>query len=143
VKNLRAFEILVILIGVAALASAAAPAPGAPGDEVPVLKAVCSADCGEYADVSCDGTTCNAVDRNCAADQRGYVVCNGVTTYCPVCPLEPECTTGETKTVHTGVCCDFPDIPDGAFVKVYRCINGQWSFHPLIGCLSSPVCAPF
>jgi hypothetical protein len=140
-RTSRALEILVVLIGVSALAGAAGPVPGAPGDEVLVVKSVCSADCGEYADVSCSGTTCNAVDRNCAAGQRGYVVCSGTTIYCPVCPAEPECTTGETKTVHTGICCDFPDMPDGEMVKTYRCINGSWSM-PLTGCFASPLCAP-
>lgn len=53
------------------------------------------ADCAEYPNVSCQGnTTCTAVDRNCSFNQRGYVNCDGNTTYCgPICEGGGGCTT--------------------------------------------------
>jgi len=50
--------------------------------------ATCTASCGSYASVSCttSGTgSCTAVDRDCAAGERGRVTCGSTTTYCPPC----------------------------------------------------------
>jgi hypothetical protein len=58
----------------------------------PGAKIVCTADCNPYTDVTCSGSgMCTAVDRNCAAGQRGYVTCNGVTTPCPGPECEDSC----------------------------------------------------
>lgn len=48
------------------------------------------ADCGSYSDLWCSDSTnpcsCTSQDRNCSAGRRGFVRCNGSTTYCgPVC----------------------------------------------------------
>jgi hypothetical protein len=64
-----------------ALAAAKRPALG-------MEKALCTATANcESGTVSCQGnnstTSCTAVDRNCGANQRGYVTCDGVTTFCP------------------------------------------------------------
>ena len=64
---------------------AGAPAPAA-------LQCYCSASANCWNDtvVSCSDSSspcdCTGVDSSCSAGQRGYVRCNGVTTYCPVCP---------------------------------------------------------
>jgi hypothetical protein len=68
-------------------------------------KATCFANCGTDPVVSCTGTTCTGVDRNCPANQRGHVSCttNGVTTttFCQsTCPISGNCQTCDT----TGDC---------------------------------------
>ena len=64
--------------GAIALASTARK----PGGEI---EATCTVteDCNELADISCSGTTCQAVSRDCSpwSCERGWVKCNGVTTY--------------------------------------------------------------
>lgn len=65
-------------------AVAAAKRPAALGME----KALCTATANcESGTVYCEGhnstASCTAVDRNCVAGQRGYVTCDGVTTFCP------------------------------------------------------------
>ena len=80
----------------------------------------CEANCSPYSKVSCSGGTCSSVDRNCSAGQRGYVQCDGVTTYCPVCPT-PGCNEGWVE-YRDGGCCQ------GGYQKwhVYECIGGAW-----------------
>jgi hypothetical protein len=83
------------------------------------VKANCTANCGGGSSVSCSGTgTCVAVDRNCAAGERGYVHCSGqAVKYCPPC----QCQEGATRQYPAG-CCAF-----GEFRVVYEeCINGRW-----------------
>jgi hypothetical protein len=77
----------------------------------------CEADCGPYGSVSCSGDTCSAVDRNCAAGQRGYVQCDGATTYCPTCG----CPEGWVEW-RDGGCCS------GGRQRYleYECISGVW-----------------
>lgn len=56
------------------------------------LESACTAtaSCGSYGTVSCEGaSTCSATDRNCP--NRGYVICDGVYTYCPICTIEDFC----------------------------------------------------
>lgn len=93
----------------------------------PLEKIICSAiaDCGEYTDVSCasdvNGTTCQAVDRDCSIGQRGYVRCGSSYTYCPVCPI---CTEGTYRWVTSRACCE-----DGSRMKKIlqeRCSGGRW-----------------
>jgi hypothetical protein len=100
------------------MAPAAAPAAAVADQNQPVLasnrgrisgeKSQCLANCGTY-NVICNYTapsTCTAVDRNCPST-KGYVTCNGVTTYCtPVCPGTPICTPGTTRLLWSGYCCD-------------------------------------
>jgi hypothetical protein len=85
----------------------------------------CTADCGPYSDVSCTTNgTCTAVDRNCPS-QRGWVTCNGDTTFCPVCEQPPpECTEGATRNIPTGICCG---CSRQERIRE-QCINGQWEF---------------
>lgn len=89
-------------------------------------QAVCKADCGALPDVSCSGTSCSAMDRNCGAGQRGYVECNGVRTYCPICG----CTEGQVRYRTTNVCCcnyDDPINPEPRSMVVEEiCHNGTW-----------------
>jgi len=68
-----------------------------------LAKALCSASasCGTST-ISCQGnnstTSCTATDRNCSVGQRGFVTCDGVTTYCTTCPIDwcKECSaTGD------------------------------------------------
>ncbi|HEY9422116.1 MAG TPA: hypothetical protein VIW92_11935, partial [Thermoanaerobaculia bacterium] len=78
-----------------ALAVAKRPALG-------MEKALCTATayCHNGTTVSCQGnnstTSCTAVDSNCANGQRGYVTCDGVTTYCVACDPCTQCNaTGD------------------------------------------------
>lgn len=59
-------------------------------------QAICIADCDPYTDVTCSGSSCSAVDRDCEAGERGHVECDGNYTYCPVCP-PPPCTLAECR----------------------------------------------
>lgn len=63
-------------------------------------KATCTVteDCDALPDISCMGTVCSAISRNCAIGfcERGQVTCNGVTTQCSqICPFN--CTNFECK----------------------------------------------
>ncbi|HRC86802.1 MAG TPA: hypothetical protein PK413_14435 [Thermoanaerobaculia bacterium] len=49
---------------------------------------------------SVSGTSCSGQDQNCAAGQRGFITCNGTTTWCPVCP----CPEGEFRFLEGGCC---------------------------------------
>jgi hypothetical protein len=98
----------------------------------------CSADCGSYSDVTCDEPgTCLAVDRDCDAGQRGYVVCNGVSEYCPVC--EQECTPGEYRFVDTSQCCK-----PTAVYQIYQTCDetGHWE-NSGSSCRTVPFCPLF
>jgi hypothetical protein len=133
------FASIVLVISLGGLAGAAdlpgsgalvaeastAPLTGAPlGEECKggsAFESHCTADCGDYPDVSCDGASCSAVNRNCSVGQQGYVVCDSSYTYCPECP---ECTNGEYM-------CDVTDWecwPGRWETDVYKCINEHWVF---------------
>lgn len=76
------------------------------------------ADCAEYSNLWCNDNTnpcnCSSQDRNCNIGQRGYVSCNGVTTYCgPACLVcDPTCSGRSCNsnsdcsngTCPTGIC---------------------------------------
>lgn len=66
-----------------------APALGLPDEPVP--QATCTAQCWDFSEVSCTGTSCEAVDSDCANGARGYVDCNGLQQFCPRCPLKAYC----------------------------------------------------
>jgi hypothetical protein len=82
---------------------------GGAGDN---LTCTVTEDCDELPDISCSGSTCSAITRNCSgySCQRGQVTCNGVTTYCSqVCP--PNCTFFQCRQACkqpgcVGVCLD-------------------------------------
>lgn len=105
-------------------------------------KSVCSATalCTPFPSVSCStstpGATCQAVDRNCAAGQQGFVRCNTSYTYCPICD-PPECTEGAIQDIPTGNCCF-----DGRTEKErQKCIGGHWVFQSLV-CKPPFLCPP-
>lgn len=104
----------------AALSQVLAPVFTALGD-VGAQSVMCSEDCNELPDIACTGNTCSAVSRNCPS-QRGYVVCDGVYTYCAdPCPV---CEDDDIRIVFTGECCS---ACDGTGYKDFqKCINGQW-----------------
>ena len=87
------------------------------------VKAMCTADCGPFTDVSCSGNVCNAANRSCPGEQ-GHVTCDGTTYYCPACSAE--CTEGQFKIVFGSTC----GCPDGLSTERdrYQCIGGQWVF---------------
>ncbi len=74
------------LLAQAALAGLA----GSPTPAAPQCYCSATAHCSDGSTVSCSDSSgpcdCTGVDASCSAGQRGYVSCNGVTTYCPVCP---------------------------------------------------------
>lgn len=91
----------------------------------PIAPAYCIADCSpDGPDVDCTGDTCSAVDRNCSAGQRGYVTCDGYTTFCPTCGGPPgvECTDGDVRDVPTGSCCG----SRASWEHFQVCQNGHW-----------------
>jgi len=76
------------------------------GDPIP--PATCTASCAPYGSVSCSGSSCSAVDRNCSAGQCGYAKCGSTYYYCPSCPPPPppppSCSqcTGPSECGETG-----------------------------------------
>ncbi len=87
-------------------------------------RAICIATCSSGSTVSCSYTppaTCVAVDSSCPS-QRGYVSCNGVTTYCPVCGAV--CNEGTYFFSPLGECC----AARREYNDKYQCINGQWQW---------------
>ncbi len=80
-------------------------------------QSVCTAEasCGGDPPLSCSGnSTCSTVDRNCDIGQRGSVTCDGVTTYCPLCPCDD-----------TPVCCRCDRYGD--CMSCCRCAGGTFS----------------
>ena len=61
------------------------------------IESSCSANCFGAGTASCSGgSSCYAVNRNCAAGEPGHAVCYGVTSaWCDPCPepVEPGCQT--------------------------------------------------
>jgi hypothetical protein len=108
----------------------------------PTEMTICSAiaNCGTYPNASCStdttGATCQAVDRNCAAGERGYARCGSTYTYCPVCPST--CTEGATRWVPTGYCCYY----GGAEKEQEQCISGEWQPLGSFRCGISAACPP-
>jgi hypothetical protein len=79
-----------------------------------------SADCLPFSQQSCIGTgTCVGVDRNCTVGERGYVTCNGSTTYCagPCCAQDGVCEYGygcgctDEDCCSLGACQGHPNCP--------------------------------
>ena len=74
------------------------PVPAARRPERIGEKSLCTATahCWNGTTVTCQGNnstaSCTATDSNCAVGQRGSVTCDGVTTLCPVCPCNLNCT---------------------------------------------------
>lgn len=65
---------------------------GGPGGQTK-LGCMVTEDCNELADISCSGSICSGISRDCSpfACQRGSVTCDGNTIQCSqVCP--PNCT---------------------------------------------------
>jgi hypothetical protein len=104
----------------------------------PIKPDFCFEDCDTHPDVSCSGDVCTAVNRNCAVGERGYVTCDGNTTFCPLCSEPPpECEEGTFDIVRTGQCCDCST--GGEVREIYKCINEQWVLQSS-GCGPSPSC---
>lgn len=92
-----------------------APSPVERADFGQLSICTAQASCGEYPAVSCEGnSTCSAVDRNCDIGERGSVTCDGVTTYCPLCPCDD-----------TPVCCRCER--EGDCMSCCRCAGGTFS----------------
>jgi hypothetical protein len=59
-----------------------------PGSKPGFMKAYCEALCGQDPVVSCSGSSCSAVNRNCPNEQ-GHVTCDGTTYWCSEpCPAD-------------------------------------------------------
>lgn len=95
---------LAVILGEPAATGSCAPQEtgvlfAAKGPRLGMAKALCdaTANCGSGVTRFCEDNTspanCTSVDSNCSIGQRGYVSCNGVTTFCPVCPCDgtPAC----------------------------------------------------
>lgn len=110
------------------------------GDPIP--PDFCSEDCDALPDISCTGSVCSAVSRNCAINERGYVTCDGVTTYCEEdCGTgPPPCEEGTFQVTPTGQCCDCYTT-GGAEMYREKCINGQWVLQSVF-CRPSSSCLP-
>jgi hypothetical protein len=127
-----------VMLSLAVASSCAESDPGAlvssqaPTDEsaaslgVVTTSATCSSTCGALPSVSCSGTSCTAVNRNCPAGEPGYAECDGVRTSCPAC----QCHDGDLQQVQvTNTCCCDPDVsrpvPRRLLVETI-CENGVW-----------------
>lgn len=96
--------------------------------------AFCQASCSPYSSVSCSGSSCSAVDRNCSVGQRGYVQCDGNYTYCPAC-FVAQCLNGAEEWVNWGCCCGAPVAKQNHRLRV--CVNGSWQYTNSYSCYSS------
>ena len=90
-------------------------------------QSTCVADCGNGTSVStinCPGT-CTATDVDCP-NSRGYVTCNGVSTYCSnACPPVPPCYNVE------GASCsprgsETSCLREDGWVYPCTCISSHW-----------------
>ena len=108
-------------------ASAPAPVEQALFASAGTLKSFCSADCGADPAISCTASVCSAFNRSCSAE-RGHIVCDGVTTWCPSACA---CTEGTFKFVNTGpnCSCEIPNSTSTGTPKDrYKCIGGEWVY---------------
>lgn len=91
------------------------------------VKSFCSADCGADPPISCTASVCSAFNRSCTAE-RGHIVCDGVTFWCPTACA---CTEGTFKLVATGPNCSC-EIEGGSGYGTpkdrYKCIGGVWVY---------------
>lgn len=87
-----------VVTGFLAIVLFAGSAQALAAKEKPTTPAGCSASasCGSNR-IRCSTSgsgSCQGVDRNCSAGQRGFVTCGSTTTYCPPCPSSlPPCET--------------------------------------------------
>jgi hypothetical protein len=87
------------------LTTLASPAPTLAAKRPIVGKATCMALCDSDPSVSCTGTTCSAVDRNCSTGTRGNVICDGVKTKCPTpCPPPPPPSCDDLAALCASTC---------------------------------------
>jgi hypothetical protein len=90
VKSLLLSCALLLMIGYAVspvLAAEAATAVGQGVSEQALGHCDAFADCDDGSFVSCTGSSsCTFFDSACPLE-RGYVECDGVRTYCPICPF--------------------------------------------------------
>lgn len=91
----------------------------------------CKATCGSSY-VDCNGSSCYAVDQNCAASVRGYVECDGNRTDCPAC-----CSEGAFDIWYIGGCCG---CNGGEWWGRKDCVNGVWEYGQFCGFGTCPVC---
>jgi hypothetical protein len=108
---------LIALVAAAGFAQAPVAAPAAPPPPIDMaagkapVKSSCTASCGGSATVSCSGSSCSAVDRNCGNNERGHVTCGTTTTYCAAsCSCDVVCTCG--VPCFTTPCVTGTDIQD-------------------------------
>lgn len=96
----------------------------------------CTVTCGTYPQVTCTVSgTCTGVERSCPGE-RGHITCNGVTTYCPACPI---CTEGSI-TWYEGF--DTPCCGNSRKERRERvCVDGQWQWTGNSSCTGKP-CMP-
>ena len=80
------------------IASLALPAPVDAARRPIVRKATCSANCWDGSTVTCTGTTCSGVNSNCAAGERGRVICDGTPVKCPKCIVDCEARANDCAT---------------------------------------------
>ena len=84
------------------------------------------ADCAEFTDKSCSDSTnpcsCTSQDRNCSLMKRGYVRCNGVTTYCG-----PKCSFPNCDPTCPGRSCTFDSDCSNNPCPQGSCREGQCS----------------
>lgn len=109
----------------------ACAASDAGADHGPHTDSYCEVDCGSsIISVDCQGD-CEAIDRNCAAGERGRVKCNGTTTsICPTCPVQ-SCTVGRFCPDGTYIECTSTagDCLGGGELCFVRC-DGVYTFCP-------------
>lgn len=94
----------------ATLAKAPAPVPAAKRPSQGLEKSACNAtaNCWDGTTRSCSGnTSCSAVDSNCSGGQRGSVTCDGVTTQCPSCCPDLDCTAERASCASDCAGCPF------------------------------------
>lgn len=136
-KRVKVFLGIAVLVAGCWASGVVEAGTGADEGKIEEQEAWCTASCDRHPKIECEGVVCIGVDRDCDADEPGYVECDGVRYDCPICP---ECIDGTTKIEWTGECCLIDPMGSwGEEQKIYRCFNQQWVSW-LEGCLQSPKC---
>jgi hypothetical protein len=102
-----------ILAGLIAFVLAASAVPATAATAQRPTKAVGIANCGGGTSVSNSGTSCTAVDRNCAVGERGHVSCTGGSTPNVNCPKSCACS----EVCVCGVPCTEQCDSGGGFIQ--------------------------
>jgi len=103
----------------AAAAKGKGPGGGVSEMALCTASASCGSDPGLYCEDHTSPANCTGVDQSCP--QRGYVTCDGVTTWCPECP----------------------GCPSNWCTRDYQCYQSCYPCAPIYTCEDYPYCTDY